>query len=281
MGSVAILMALLSSVAWGTSDFVGGLMSRRLPAYFVVGATQACGLLAVTVAAVAAGAFGGSIAWLPWAVLAGLTGATGLICFYIALASGTMGIVSPIAALGVLVPVAVGLARGETPSAVTSAGVAVALAGAVAASGPELRGGTGGRSVVLATVAGVAFGLAMTFIAIGAETDALLTLWGMRATSVLGFAVAGVLALAGGRRVALRLRDLVPLVAVGLGDAGANLLFALASQRGYVSVTSVLASLYPVMTVLLARFVLQERLLRVQQVGVVAALAGVVLVSAG
>jgi drug/metabolite transporter (DMT)-like permease len=278
---VAILLALLSSATWGTADFLGGLLSRRLAAYLVVGASQTCGLIAVTVVALATGAFGGDAGWVGWAVLAGLTGTVGLITFYVALASGTMGIVSPIAALGVLVPVVVGVAQGERPSTLTSVGVVVALLGAVAASGPELRGRAGARPVALAMVAGVMFGLALTFIALGASHDAVMTLWGMRMTSVLGFAIAAVLALGRGHRATLALRDLGLIACVGVGDATANLFFALASTRSYVSVTSVLASLYPVMTVLLARAFLNERLLRVQQVGVVAALAGVVLVSAG
>jgi len=278
---VTVLMALMSSVMWGTADFVGGLLSRRIPAYVVVATSQAAGLAAVTIAVIATDGFADGDAWLGWAMLAGITGAAGLITFYMALASGTMGIVSPIAALGVLVPVVVGLLQGETPSVVTSLGVAVALAGAVAASGPELRGGAGTAPVILAVVAGVSFGTSMVFLARGAEESALMSLWGMRATSVTGLTVGIAVAFALGTRVQMRSRDVAPIILTGLGDAGANLLFSLASLRGYISVVSVLASLYPVMTVLLARIVLHERMLRVQQVGVVAALVGVVLVSAG
>jgi len=278
---VTVLMALMSSVMWGTADFVGGLLSRRIPAHVVVATSQAAGLAAVTIAVIATDGFADGDAWLGWAMLAGITGAAGLITFYMALASGTMGIVSPIAALGVLVPVVVGLLQGETPSVVTSLGVAVALAGAVAASGPELRGGAGTAPVILAVVAGVSFGTSMVFLARGAEESALMSLWGMRATSVTGLTVGIAVAFALGTRVQMRSRDVAPIILTGLGDAGANLLFSLASLRGYISVVSVLASLYPVMTVLLARIVLHERMLRVQQVGVVAALVGVVLVSAG
>lgn len=278
---MTVLMALMSSVMWGTADFVGGLLSRRIPAYVVVATSQAAGLAAVTIAVIATDGFADGDAWLGWAMLAGITGAAGLITFYMALASGTMGIVSPIAALGVLVPVVVGLLQGETPSVVTSLGVAVALAGAVAASGPELRGGAGTAPVILAVVAGVSFGTSMVFLARGAEESALMSLWGMRATSVTGLTVGIAVAFALGTRVQMRSRDVAPIILTGLGDAGANLLFSLASLRGYISVVSVLASLYPVMTVLLARIVLHERMLRVQQVGVVAALVGVVLVSAG
>jgi drug/metabolite transporter (DMT)-like permease len=116
------------------------------------------------------------------------------------------------------------------------------------------------------------------FIERGARTDAVMTMAGMRATSVGLFVVAALVLRTTGD---LRPRDIGPLAVVGIADVGANLLFALATQRGYLSVTAVLGSLYPVVTVLLARAVLQERLRLVQQVGVVAALTGVVLVSAG
>jgi drug/metabolite transporter (DMT)-like permease len=268
---MAIMLALLSSLMWGTADFAGGLMSRTLSAYAVVGVSQAAGFLAVTAAALATGGFGGPVDWLGWAILAGLSGTVGLVAFYAALAAGTMGVVSPIAALGALVPVAVGVALGERPSALAITGIAVALAGAVAASGPETRGAAGPRPVILAAIAGACFGAALTFIAL-----AVMTLWGMRITSVAAFAFAAVAlrSLGGVRR-----QQLVPLVLIGVADAAANLTFALASQRGYVSVTSVVGSLYPVATVLLAWTVLHERLQRIQVMGVIAALAGVALVS--
>jgi drug/metabolite transporter (DMT)-like permease len=275
---VAVLLALSSSVMWGGADFLGGLLSRSRRAHAVVAGSQACGLLAVGAVALATGAWHGSTAWLLWSGLAGLVGAGGLVSFYTALGCGTMGVVSPIAALGAVVPVLLGLAAGESPTAVVVFGLVLALVGVVTASGPELSGGAGARPVVLAAVAGACFGLALVFIERGAQTNAVMTLTGMRLTSVGLFAVAAlVLRTTGG----LVPRDIVPLAVVGVGDVAANLLFALATQRGLLSVTAVLGSLYPVVTVLLARVVLRERLRFVQQVGVVAALAGVVLVSAG
>lgn len=273
---MAVLLALLSSVLWGSADFLGGLLSRRRAAYAVVGASQAAGLVVATIAAVVTDGFGSPLGWLVPSVLAAVAGALGLVCFYAALASGTMGVVSPIAALGAVVPVVGGLLAGEQPSALASAGIAVALIGAVAASGPELQGSAGVRPVLLAVVAGLGFGLAMLFIARGAETDAVMTMWGMRLTSVSGFVVAAVITRNLG---GLQPTDVGPLVVVGVGDVSANLLYGFATQLGYVSVTSVLASLYPVATVLLARVVLEERLLRIQYVGVLTALAGVALVS--
>src|SRR5512139_464621 len=120
---MAALLALLSSVLWGGSDFLGGTVSRRLAAPVVVGASQLVGLLAVTAVTAGLGELGGPSGYLPWAVGAGLAGLVGLVAFYSALAIGTMGVVSPIAALGVVVPVLVGLLRGERPGTVQVFGI--------------------------------------------------------------------------------------------------------------------------------------------------------------
>ena len=98
---MAALLALLSSLLWGGADFLGGTVSRRLPALLVVGASQFAGLLAITLVAVASGELDAPTGYLPWAVAAGIAGLIGLVAFYSALAMGTMGVVSPIAALGV------------------------------------------------------------------------------------------------------------------------------------------------------------------------------------
>jgi drug/metabolite transporter (DMT)-like permease len=282
---VAALLALLSSLLWGSADFLGGTLSRRYAAVVVVAGSQLAGLLSVLVVAAAAGELDAPTEYLPWAVLAGLSGVVGLTCFYAALAAGTMGVVSPIAALGVVVPVLVGLARGERPGGVQLVGIVVAVAGVVLASGPELSGRAGGRPLLLAGVAAVGFGLALLFIAEGAQTSTLMTLLAMRASSVtvLAFVVAAVVRRSRetGRPWALRRRDLLPTFLVGVGDAAANLTFGLASTRGLVSIVAVLGSLYPVFTVLLARVLHDERLVRVQTVGVAGALGGVVLIAVG
>ncbi len=277
---MAALLALLSSVLWGGADFLGGTLSRRLPALLVVGASQLAGLLSVAVVAAAAGELDAPTGYLPWAVAAGLAGLGGLVAFYRALAMGTMGVVSPIAALGVVVPVAVGLARGERPGAVQLLGIVVAVLGVVLASGPELSGRAGAKPLLLAAAAAVGFGLALLFIAEGAQTSTLMTLVTMRVTSVL---VVALLLVSLARRTPRRLstRDLPLIAVVGISDAAANLTFGWASTRGLVSVVAVLGSLYPVVTVLLARVVHHERLAPVQNIGVVAALAGVGLIAAG
>lgn len=275
---MSVLLALLSSLLWGSADFFGGLLTKRLSVYAVVGASQAFGLIAVTAVALAMGGFAGDTDWIPWSMAAGVSGSLGLLCFYAALASGTMGVVSPIAALGAVVPVVTGIAQGEQPSNLALAGIAIGLLGAAAASGPELSSKVDMRPVVLAAVAGLFFGACFTFLAYGAESSSVMTLWGMRVTSVTGFVVAALFTRSLG---GLRSSDGPGLLAVGLGDAGANLLFALATQRGLLSITSAVGSLYPVATVLLAYVVLHERLHRIQIVGVIAALFGVVLISLG
>ena len=248
-----------------------------------MGTSQLAGLVAVALVAVSVGAFGADTAYLPWAVGAGLAGMVGLVSFYAALAAGTMGVVSPIAALGVVVPVLAGLARGERPGALQMVGIVVAILGVVLASGPEVSARAGMRPLVLAAVAGLGFGFALLFIAEGSRTSTVMTLFTMRVTSVTVLTVVLVVALRrGGRaRLVLDRRDAVLVCLVGVGDAAANLTFGLASTRGLVSLVGVLGSLYPVVTVMLAQVVHGERLGRLQSAGVAAALGGVVLIAAG
>lgn len=280
---MAVLLALLSSILWGGADFLGGTISRRRPAALVVGASQLAGLAAIVLLAVASGAFGDDTGYLPYAVGAGLSGLLGLVCFYAALAAGTMGVVSPIAALGVAVPVLVGLARGERPADLALVGIVVAVVGVVLASGPEISGQAGLRPVLLALVAALGFGLALLFIAGGSETSTVMTLLTMRVTSVTVMAVVLVVAIrrVGRDRLVLDRRDTALVAFVGVCDLSANLAFGWASTRGLLSVVGVLGSLYPVVTVLLAQVLLGERLGRLQTVGVAGALGGVALIAAG
>lgn len=270
------IVALASSVVWGTSDFVAGLTSRRIPAAAVVGWSQGAALVAMTIL-VATRPWVEAGTWVGWSLVAGTAGTTGLVAFYAALSSGTMGVVAPIASMGVVVPVVLGVLRGEAPSTMTWAGIVVAVTGIVLASGPELSGRVSARPVVLAGVAALGFGLALYALDTGGRVSIVHTLWGMRMATVLIFAVAATLTRSVGSVVP---RDLPLLTAIGLADLSANALFAVASSRGLLSVASVLGSLYPVVTVLLARFVLHERLLRVQQVGVGLTLVGVALIAA-
>lgn len=273
------LIALLSSAAWGTSDFFAGLKARSMAPTAVVAVTQSFALVALSIILLVrhqglAPEFSGNGA--VWAAVAGTAGAAGLVCFYTALASGTMGVVAPISSLGALVPVLLGLLTGEHPSVTAWVGMGLAVTGAALASGPELAGAVPPRPVILAAAAAGFFGIALFSLDRGARYALLETLWGMRLTSVALFLVAGLVARSvGGTRV----RDLPVLAVIGLGDVTANGLFAFASSRGMVSIASVLGSLYPVATLFWARLLLGERLRRVQGIGVALTLVGVLSIA--
>ncbi len=271
------LLALGSSVAWGAADFFAGLASRRRPAVAVVGWTQALALAVVTVVVLARPGETTWTGWPPWALGAGISGMVGLVCFYTALSAGTMGVVAPIAALGVVVPVALGVATGDQPSPWTWVGMAVAVSGVALASGPELSGAVSPRPVLLAGCAAVGFGLALFCLDRGARESTVMTLWGMRVTSVTVLVVVALVARSLGGVTA---RETPALLLIGSGDLAANGLFAVASSRGQVSVAAVLGSLYPVVTALLARALIKERLRRIQQVGVVLAVTGAAVIAA-
>ena len=276
------LLALATSLLWGAGDFLGGTASRRLPAVAVVGVSQALTLLVFSAMALATGLLTVGMpgpSW-GWAAAAGASGLVGLVAFYQALATGTMGVVAPLAALGVLVPVAVGLVEGERPSVGQAVGALLGVAGGVLASGPEVRSRARSRPVLLALLAGVAFGLVLVLLSLASrgDGDPLLALVGMRMTSVGTLVlVAMVVRSVGG----VRSRDLPLLALVGMLDGGANLAYAIATTMGLLSLVSVLASLYPAVTVVLARVVHHERMTRVQDAGIAAAILGVLLVAAG
>lgn len=274
---LAIALGLASGLSWGAADFLGGLASRRASALSVVAVSQSAGLLmALALLAIARPAAPSAAAYA-LGIGAGLVGALGLAAFYRALAVGTMSLVAPVSALGALVPLAVDLAAGRSPGPLALAGMVVALGGAALAGtvpGPASRRGLG-----LAVVAALGFGGFFVLIAEAAErADALWALTAARSGSV-PLAVAAALAVGAGVAVGRRLLPLV--VAAGILDAGANLMFAAGSQRGLVSVVAVLASLYPVVTVALAAVALRERLGRLQAAGAGIALAGVVAIAAG
>ena len=278
---VSVALALLSSLLWGAADFLGGTATRRLPSAVVVGGSQAVALICLAPLALV---FGARPDNLLVGGLAGLAGVLGLGTFYAALASGTMGVVAPIAALGALLPVGVGLVRGESPSGLQVVGIIVAILGVVLASGPEMSGGASARPLVLACLAALGFGLVAVLLADGAKGPpgaVVVTLLVMRSTSVGLLLLAFGVAAGRGFRTGVVPGDLRLLAAIGIGDAAANACFALASRSGLLSVVSVLASLYPVVTILLARQLHAERLLPLQVVGSLATLGGVALLAAG
>jgi drug/metabolite transporter (DMT)-like permease len=217
-------------------------------------------------------------AYVLWAVLASVAGLGGLVMFYTALASGRMGVVSPIAALGVIVPLAVGLFSGEVPTAWQYLGILLAVTGVVLASGPEISGEAGLRPVMLAGAAAVGFGLFYVFVHNGAQESPAMTMFAERVSASL--LVLGAM-LVSRTKGDLQRGDAGPVLAIGSFDVLANLAYSFAAGMGLLSIVSVLGSLYPVVTVLLAWAILKEKLSPPQYVGIVVAMSGVVMINVG
>ena len=277
---MAILLALFSSLLWGSSDFEGGRLAKRLPAIAVTGTSQAIGLIFGLIMVVATGqwrapAFGHHGYFLP-AVIAGISGYLGLVFLYAGLASGRMGVVSPISSLCAIIPVTVALLSGEHVPYLKGVGIAIALIGAFCASGPEISQGLPLRPVLLAVGAAVGFGTALTFMAKGSVSSALMTMVMMRVTTLI---ISGGVALKYRSFGGIRKPDLPKLVYVGIADFSANVLLGIASTRGLVSIVMVLGSLFPIMTAVLAFKILHERLHRVQYAGIFLAVLGVAIIS--
>lgn len=278
---IAVALALAASLSWGIADFGGGIGARRVQIVWVLVVSQAAGLALVGLLALATLPQPPSGRELAWGVFGGAMGAVGLGSFYRALAVGTMGIVGPISATGAIVPLAYGLARGEHPSVLQGVGIVAAVGGVVAASLEPLPEGTGRKlatGVGLALLAALGFGASILGLNRVSQAG---VVWGtltLRLTVVPLVCLAALLL----RPSSARLRASLPiLVAAGLFDTGANLLYGASARHGLISVVSVLGSLYPVVLVVLARFVLAERIARPQLAGVALALAGVALISAG
>lgn len=277
---MAAVLALMSSMVWGTGDFCGGLLSRRRNAVAVVIAMQVFGLLTITAWSLATNAWAfGPFVWA--GVGAGIAGTLGLMAFYRALAIGTMGIVAPIAALAVVVPLVYGLTRGEDPTAIQWIAIVVAIVGVLAASGPELSGGASPRPLILASVAAALFGVALAFMASGAASTG-----GSPAMTILTMRVVQVLIGMGiwihWRGVGGITRGDLPLAAVtGVFDVSANLMYAVAAAMGPITIVAVLGSMMPVATALLGHAILHERLTALQYTGIALALLGAIGISAG
>jgi drug/metabolite transporter (DMT)-like permease len=278
---MASLLALLSSAMWGSADFFAGRLSKKHHPFAVLGFSQVIGLFVGILVVVVSGSWQGKVfgfeGFLIPGVLAGLFGYIGLACLYEGLSTGRMGVVSPISSLSTVIPLAYALITGDVLSAVTLLGVGIALIGVFCASGPELSQGLPLKPILLALGAAAGFGLALTFIAVGSQSSALLTMVSMRGAT---FFVTIALALKFKTTGKFSKKDLPVLIFIGSADFLANLLLGIACTKGLVSVAMVFGSLYPIATALLAYKFLQERLLKVQYIGIALAVAGVSLISA-
>ncbi len=299
-------LALVASGLLGISDFIGGLLSRRIPLIIVLLGSQVVATIAVSAQLLVEPFDSTDANAVRWGVIGALGSAVGVSALFRALAIGTMGVVAPITSLAVIVPVMVGIASGDPLSGILITGISVAILGTVLASGPELRSRAGGEpvhrqrvlSVVLAFVAMGGFGLTGVSIAMGSASNITTTLITNSLVVLSIYLVAfsfwihvrlrGAAArLHAGRPASpalmpnpLRGRDALGIAAIGVLGYLANVCFALASLDGALSIVGVLASLYPAVTALLAWRILGERLTRIQVLGVVAVFLGVALIAA-
>jgi drug/metabolite transporter (DMT)-like permease len=295
-------LGLGSGLAWGAADFFGGIQSRRLPALTVAFWSQAAGALGLVIALALEGARP-PVAGIAWGLAAGAGSGIALVLFYRSLAEGTMSVVAPISACGAVVPVAAATLTGDHPGALAGLGVLTAIAGVVlvsrthtggkrperpgsgparpASSSPPGAPGRSRRVLLMALGSALGFGLFYVFVDAGTTGSRGEPLWviaGARASSLVMLSMIALI----GRGSALRWpgRRIGPVALVGLADTGANLLFAYAATTGNLAVVGVLGSLYPVATVILARWLLGERLSGGQNAGVALALTGVGLLAA-
>ncbi|MEO8541659.1 MAG: EamA family transporter [bacterium] len=277
---LTIFFGLTSAVCWGTSDFLGGRFTRKYPAFTVALVSHSAGLILVLLLAAIVRPEVHAEA-VRWGLAAGLITSFGGLALYQGLATGDAGVVATLSGCGAVVPVVFAFATGDAPSAVQTAGIAMALAGGVLASLPAegVHFASSGhlRPLLLGVASAVGFGLFFVLIDRGAKTDsdALTVLVMARFGAVIFVGGAGLLA----RGLRWPGRDLPRLAVVGSIDMTANGSFALATIRGNVAVAAVLASLYPLQTLVLSRFLTSERFTRLRILGAALALAGVAAIS--
>lgn len=277
---MAALLALVSSLSWGVADFMGGLAARRVGPIQVLAVSYPAGAVLLTLLAMFVIPGTLSVEVLPYAVAAGLIGALAIGLLYAALTRGQMGVVSPLTAvMSGAVPVAVGLARGETLPGLAVAGIALAVVAVFMVSkesGHHER--TPLSAIVLALSSGGAIGLYLTAIGLAPQDSGVWAATVGRWVSTVVMLIA-VLIVAG--KVVSAGYPWLLVIGSGILDASANGIFQLASQRGLLSVVAVIGSLYPAATVVLARVILKERLNGIQIGGVLLALSAAAMLSLG
>jgi drug/metabolite transporter (DMT)-like permease len=249
--------------------------------FAVLGLSQVIGLIVGSLIVLVSGDLYGQAFGLNGYVLsgalAGLFGYIGLACLYEGLSTGRMGVVAPISSMSAVIPLVYAIVTGDKLSMIASMGIVIALVGVFCASGPELSNGLPIKPLLLALGAAAGFGMSLTFMSIGSQESALLTMVSMRGAT---FFVTISLALKFRTTGKFSKKDLPILIFIGAADFLANLLLGVATTKGLVSVAMVFGSLYPIATALLAFKFLNERLHKVQYVGIALAVTGVSLISA-
>jgi drug/metabolite transporter (DMT)-like permease len=278
---LAAALGFAAAVSWGFADFLGGLLTRRIALAAVLLVSQLTGLSAIAVVVAVGTPETPAVGDIVPALIAGASQLVGIAALYGALALGTMSVISPISASGAaILPVIVGIATGERPTSLQYAGMAAALVGAVLATrtaGEPAAGPASRRALALAAVAALGFG--GFYVGMDAAVDGGDPYWSLLAArTTAAVLLVGVLVALRPRLDARRV-DVPALALIGILDVTANACFTLGADTGLLSVVSVLASLYPVTTVVLARAVLGERLGAVQAAGVAIALTGVALIA--
>jgi drug/metabolite transporter (DMT)-like permease len=273
----ALLLALGASLAWGVADFVGPLVGRTLGTLPVLFWAELAGVVGLAIALVVRGQ--APAGWgVLYASLAAVGGMLGLWAYYRGMAVGAMSVVAPIAGVSAAIPVVIGIASGDSPSATQVAGIVCALAGVGMAS---LEHSEGRRRVAtgvgLALLAALGFGFYFPWMHAAGTVD---FWWGSFVFRTVALLLVTGIVLQQGAPLRMSRRNLAIASAVGLGDTLGNVLYAAAAGAGgLISLTSVLASLYPVVTVMLAARVLREHVAALQRAGIVLTLVGVVLIS--
>lgn len=282
---LALVLGLAAGLTYGVADFTGGFASRRAPLLSVLLLSQVCGtaLLLASFPLLNEGAV--SVEALGWGAAAGLAGAGGVTLLYRGLSRGRMSIVAPITSVNAAsIPVLYGLITGERPSGIALIGVAISLTAIAFVSRTPERDDvartklTQDPASIDALGAGTCFGFFFIFLAFSPGDSSMWPLAGARIASLLAFCIAALIARAPIRTLA---GSMWLIAAAGILDVAANLFYLLATREGLLSLVAVLTSLYPAATVLLARFVLHERLVRLQLAGLGLAASGVTLIALG
>ena len=278
---VALSLSLAACLGWGVADFLGGLKSRQLSVFSVLMVSSFFGLGAILVIVLVRGVAPPGDPALLLAVVGGIAGVAAMFFLYRGLSIGSMAIVAPISATGVILPVIISLAAGDNPSFLQKLGIAAAIIGAVLASREKNDDGNGSRlstGVGLAIGSAIAAGIFFVVMDQASEADPYWAAFLMRFSY---FAFLIIIFLLKRPVVQAGKLHMPAIIVLGICDALAGFAYALATTRGMLGLVAVVGALYPAVTVLLSMLVLRERPQRTQFIGVLLAVGGVTFISAG